>query len=386
MTSRMVDGRGALHLAAQMGLPKVVKALLEKSEKNKAEKEAKEKEAKENEGKDKDVEMKDKEDEIRDSSEDDWSSEDDEDKDYDEAKKKVDAKGDPKSEEDALEDSEDEPDILDIDAADWDQSLTALGYAIIGGHLPIVQILIAAGADCKTPKNISDNSYGNATFYPLSLTALTVDESLGAQIAEHLVTAGGASCSAADSDTVTVFHRLVSRNKPQIIETLLRVDSTAKAASRFLHARQWNSAVHPIVSAFSEGQRAMVAVLLAYAGSRAFIDLETYDRSVAANPSQGYSYARAGEEQWKQCTLQPLEASLVDHSDLYRLVLDLEPESIKNSVPKQVYQYLNNDGLRRSMLDFLRSGVREMKRRSREPTADNNISSNDMSTWRSIFD
>ncbi|KIO24998.1 hypothetical protein M407DRAFT_211285 [Tulasnella calospora MUT 4182] len=385
MTSRMVDGRCSLHLAAQMGLPKVVKALLEKNEKNKAEKEAKEKEAKE--GKDKDVEMKDKDDEIRDSSEDDWSSEDDEDKDYDEAKKKVDAKGDPKGEEDALEDSEEGPDILDIDAADWDQSLSALGYAIVGGSLPIVQILVAAGADCKTPKNLSDNSYGSSTFYPLALTALTTDESVGAQIAEHLITAGGASCSAADSDTVTVFHRLVSRNKPQIVETLLRVDSTAKAASRFLYARTWNSAVHPIVSAFSDGQRAMVTVLLAYAGSRAFIDLETYDRSVAANPNQsGYSYARAGEEQWKQCTLQPLEAALVDYSDLYRLVLELEPESLKNSVPKGVYQYQNNDGLRRSMLDFLRSAVREMKRRSRVPAVQDTSSSNNMSTWRSIFD
>ncbi|KAG8943942.1 hypothetical protein FRC00_010877, partial [Tulasnella sp. 408] len=308
MTARMVDGRGALHLATQMGLPKVVEALLEKSEKNKAEKEAKEKEAKENEGKDKDVKMKDRDDEIRDSSEDDWSSEDDEQKDYDEAKKKVDAKGDPKSEEDALEDSEDQPDILDIDAADWDQSLTALGYAIIGGHLSIVKTLIAAGADCKAPKNINDNAYRTATFYPLALTALTPDETVGAQIAEHLVTAGGASCSVADSEMVTVFHRLVSCNKPQIIETLLRVDSTAKAASRFLHARTWNQAVHPIVSAFAEGQRAMVAVLLA------------------------------------------------------------------------------NDGLRRSMLDFLRSGVREMKRRSREPAAQNTNSSNDTLTWRSIFD
>ncbi|KAG9049850.1 hypothetical protein FS837_008900 [Tulasnella sp. UAMH 9824] len=387
MTSRMVDGRGALHLAAQMGLPEVVKALLEKSEKNKAEKEAKENEVKENEGKDKDVKMKDQGDEIRDSSEDDWSSEDDDEKgDYEEAKKKVDAKGEPKGDEDALEDSEDEPDILDIDAADWDQSLTALGYAIIGGHFSIVQTLIAAGADCKTPKNINDNAYRTSTFYPLALTALTPDESVGAQIAEHLVTAGGASCSAADSEMVTVFHRLVSRNKPQIIETLLRVDSTAKAASRFLHARTWNQVVHPIVSAFAEGQRAMVAVLLAYGGSRAFIDLETYDRSVAANPSQGYSYARAGEEQWKQNTLQPLEASLVNYSDLYRLVLDLEPESVKNSVPKQVYQYLSNGGLRRSMLDFLRSAVREMKRRSREPAAQNTNSSNDMSTWRSVLD
>ncbi|KAG8914789.1 hypothetical protein FRC01_003908, partial [Tulasnella sp. 417] len=325
---------------------------------------------------------------VRDSSEDDWSSEDDdEDKDYDEAKKKVDAKGEPKSEEDALEDSEDEPDILDIDAPDWDQALTALGYGIIGGHLPIVQILVAAGADCKTPRNISDNSYSSSTFYPLALTALTPDESVGAQIAEHLVTAGGASCSAADSDTVTVFHRLVTCNKPQIVEALLRVDSTAKAASRFLHARQWNSAVHPIVSAFSSGQRAMVAVLLAYAGSRAFIDLETYDRSVGANPSQSYSYARAGEENWQQCTLQPLEASLVDYSDLWRLVLELEPESIKNAVPKTVYQYKNTNSLRRSMLDFLRSAVREMKRRSREPvTPETTSSNNNTSTWRSIFD
>ncbi|KIO24999.1 hypothetical protein M407DRAFT_95154 [Tulasnella calospora MUT 4182] len=87
MTSRMVDGRCSLHLAAQMGLPKVVKALLEKSEKNKAEKEAKEMEIKESEGKDKDVQMKDQDDEVRDSSEDDWSSEDEEDKDYEEAKK-----------------------------------------------------------------------------------------------------------------------------------------------------------------------------------------------------------------------------------------------------------------------------------------------------------
>ncbi|KIO26966.1 hypothetical protein M407DRAFT_23791 [Tulasnella calospora MUT 4182] len=387
MTSRMVDGRCSLHLAAQLGLPRVVKALLEKNEKNKAEKEAKEKEAKENERKDKGVKMKDKDDEIRDSSEDDWSSENDEDRDYEEAKKKVDAKGDLKGEEDGLEDSEDGPDILDIDAPDWDQSLTALGYAIISGSLPIVQILIAAGADCKTPKNISDNPYSTSTFYPLALTMLTPDESVGAQIAEHLITAGGASCSAADSDTVTVFHRLVSRNKPQIVETLLRVDSTAKAASRFLYARTWNSAVHPIVSAFSGGQRAMVAVLLAYAGSRVFIDLETYDRSVAANPNpRGYSYARAGEEQWKQCTLQPLEAALVDHSDLYRLVLELEPESLKNSVPKSVYQYQGQHSLRRSMLDFLRSAIREMKRRSREPAAQDTSSSNNISTWRNIFD
>ncbi|KAG9040729.1 hypothetical protein FS837_000244 [Tulasnella sp. UAMH 9824] len=383
MTARMVDGRCSLHLSAQMGLPKVLKALLEKSEKNKAESEAKQKEAKDNEGKDKDVKMKDRDDEarlfacvaeivankghpqIRDSSEDDWSSEDDVDKDYEEAKKKVDPKGDPvKSEEDPLEDSEDQPDILDIDAPDWDQSLTALGYAIINGSLPSVQILIAAGADCKIPRNLSDTYQGTPTFYPLTLTALTPDESVGAQIAEQLITVGGASCAAADSATVTVFHRLVSLNKPQIIETILKVDPTANAASRFLYSPSWQYALHPIVSAFAAGQRAMVAVLLAYGNTRAFVDLETYDRSVAANPNQSRpSYLQAGEQQWKTNTLQPLEASLADYNDLYRLVLALEPESVKNFVPRCVHQcHVHTPGLRRAMLDFLRSALREAKR------------------------
>ncbi|KAG8952591.1 hypothetical protein FRC04_003952 [Tulasnella sp. 424] len=393
MTSRMVDGRCSLHLAAQMGLPKVVKALLERSERNKLEKEAKEKEAKEKE-KNKSVKVKDQDDEvrffgwhsgsglssrrkclqIRDSSEDDWSSEDNEDEDYEEAKKKVDPKGDPvKAEEDPLEESEGEPDILDIDAPDWDQCLTALGYAIISGSFTAVQVLIAAGADCKTPRQLSDSYQTNSTFYPLALTALTPDESVGAQIAEHLITVGGASCSAADSCTLTVFHRLVSLNKPQIIETILNVDPTAKAASRFLYTNSGQSAIHPIASAFANGQRAMVAVLLAYAGSRAFIDLETYDRSVPANPDHSsYLYGRAGELNWKIYTLQPLKAALADHNDLYRLVLDLEPESANDCIPPRVLQYPTTNPTPRSMLEFLRSAVEEMMRRSEQATTQSN--------------
>lgn len=105
---------------------------------------------------------------------------------------------------------------------------------------------------------------------------------MGAQIAEHLVKAGGASCSAADSETVTVFHRLVCLNKPLIVETLLKVDPTANAASRFITTRSWNPAIHPITTAFTNRSRAMVATLLAYSNTRVFIDQETFDRSMAA--------------------------------------------------------------------------------------------------------
>ncbi|KAG8933988.1 hypothetical protein FRC01_005885, partial [Tulasnella sp. 417] len=346
---------------------------------------------------------------IRDSSEDDWSSQDDEDKDYEEAKKKVDPKGDPIStEEDLLEDSADRPDILNIDVPDWDQGLTPLGYAIFSGSLKSVQILVAAGADCKTPRALGEghqststflpsyihpSSQTTSTFYPLTLTALTPDESVGAQIAEHLITSGGASCAAADSDTVTVLHRLVALNKVQIVEAILKVDPTAKVASRFLYSKNRQAAIHPIVTAFAGGQRAMVAVLLAYGGMRPFVDLETYDRSVAANPDQsGRTTIVAGEASWKFNTLQPLEASLADYNDLYRLVLALEPEVVKDLVPRGVHQYqAQMPGYRRSMLDFLRSALREAKRRSRKQPVP--VQPNILPTytppplhWRSVFD
>lgn len=61
----MIDGRCSLHLAAQMGMVKVVKALLEKSEKNKIEKGPDENDAKVENVKDKDVDMEDQKDEVR---------------------------------------------------------------------------------------------------------------------------------------------------------------------------------------------------------------------------------------------------------------------------------------------------------------------------------
>ncbi|KIO24997.1 hypothetical protein M407DRAFT_211280 [Tulasnella calospora MUT 4182] len=392
MTSRMIDGRCSLHLAAQRGFPRVVKALLEKNENNRIEKESKNK-TKVEDGENTGAAIRGKDGEIRDSSEDDWSSGDDQDQVYEEAKK-VGRKGQPaKGEEDASHESDHGPDILDINAAAWDQPLTALGYAIINGSLAVVQMLVAAGADCKTPtiSNISNASRRSSPLYPLLLTALTPDESVGAQIAEHLIKAGGASSSAADSefDTVTVFHRLVSLNKPQIVERILKIDSTAQVASRFLHAGlHVRSTLHPIVSAFAGGQRAMVALLLSYSGSKAFIDLETYDRSVAANPNQNvYTCAKPGEENWKSCTLQPLEAALASYNDLYRLVLALEPESVKSSVPRAIFsQYRGNPRFFLSMLDVLRSALVEMERLSKGQAAQTPRFPPIPSAWRDACD
>ena len=142
-----------------------------------------------------------------------------------------------------------------------------------------MKILVAAGADCKQPRKAE--GYGDLVFHPLTLTAFTKDESIAADIAAHLVVAGGATSAAADNEAITIFHRLVACNRVQTVETLLRVDPSAKTASRFL-ATDGSAAVAPITTSFAYGHRAMSATLIAHASSRAFIDRETFDRSVAA--------------------------------------------------------------------------------------------------------
>ncbi|KAG9000610.1 hypothetical protein FRB93_012622 [Tulasnella sp. JGI-2019a] len=361
MTARVVDGRTSLHLACQLDdMGDVVTAMLAKSEQTKKEVEEQEKAkaAAEGEKAGGDVEMKGEEDKVQDSSEDDWTDQEEheENEDYAEAKKKVEpVVSSQPAEDDVLEDTDD-PDILDVNAADWDQGLTPLGYAIVAGSLLIVKILVEAGADCKTPRKAQ--GYGATTFHPLTLTALTKDESVAAQIAAYLVVAGGATSAAADEEAITVFHRLVSYNRVETVATLLRIDPSAKTASRFL-ASNWSKAVSPMTTPFASGCRAMVAVLIAYGGCRVCTDRETFDRSVAANPNASYQFKQ--DDAFVRNTLQPLEASLRSRNDLYRLVIALEPDSVKNFVPQEIYGYRNSEDKRRSLLDFLRSNAEELK-------------------------
>ncbi|KAG8887776.1 hypothetical protein FRB98_009036 [Tulasnella sp. 332] len=357
-TARLVDGRSSLHLACQLpDMEDVVTAMLMKSDQTATE--IMEREKAEGKKAGSDVEMKDDEAKVQDSSDDDWTDQEEheENEDYSEAKKKVQpqpATGAPPAEDDVLEDT-DEPDVLDVDAADWDQGMTPLGYAIISGSLPIVKILVEAKADCKTP--LKARGYGVNTFHPLSLTALTKDESVAAQIAAYLVAAGGATSAAADEDTVTVFHRLVAYNRVETVATLLRVDPTAKTAARFL-TPSWSDAVSPVVTAFAGGCRAMIAVLIAYAGSRVYVDKETFERSVAATPNPSYQLKQ--DDAYTRGVTQPLEVALFNRNDLYRLAIALEPDSARTSVPKQIYGYRQNADQRRSLLDLLRGNIDEL--------------------------
>jgi ankyrin repeat protein len=130
ITSRLVDGRTALHLAAQLGQAEIIDKLLERSKQNelraereKVEADAKAKAAsKQKQDADMSKSPADEDEEMRPSSEDDWSSDEATSKRDKKAKSPKPTVNDPPAEGAAIpEDNDDLPDILDITAVDWDQ-------------------------------------------------------------------------------------------------------------------------------------------------------------------------------------------------------------------------------------------------------------------------
>ena len=281
MTARVVDGRTALHLAAQFDLPKVVRKLLERSavnqEKAKEEEEAAKRaeEQKKNEDKmdvdddesegkaDEEEEDDEDDDEDRDSSEDDWSSDDGGSK-----KKK---KGEETKQDlgQIPDDEEDVPDVFDVNVPDWDFALTPLQYAVIFSSLGAIDELIAAGADATLMTKVE--GWWAKPFHPLTLTAITRDTAVASDIVKKLV-AAGATSSQGDDDLFTIFHRVVCSGKPELVDAFLCHDSSARAVINSPFVSNHLLMTYPIVSALAKKDFATSAVLLAHGAKITFTE------------------------------------------------------------------------------------------------------------------
>ncbi|KAH9170814.1 hypothetical protein EDB89DRAFT_2230439 [Lactarius sanguifluus] len=304
MTARLVGGRTSLHLASQMGHVALVKKMLERSahNKEKAEEEKRKMEEavapKETDG-------------VRMSSEDDWSSDE---SDHDKPHRKPPAytkKVELENDLDPLEDSEAEPDILDIAIHDWDFGLTALGYAILSGEVEVVDALLAAGADpcfAAHTKNVNP-------LHPLALTIYTQDEERAAKIAERLIAAQVIS-STADDRLFTIFHRIVAAGKTKIVASLLAHDPNAKKVLNS-PAWYWSGLVFPVVSTIIAGDYATLSVLLAH-GAKLVYTPE--DVSRAAEKRKGQIYQAAD---YRARIYFPIETALLQRDEVISLLAAL---------------------------------------------------------------
>ncbi|KAI0084195.1 hypothetical protein BDY19DRAFT_997912 [Irpex rosettiformis] len=264
MTSRLVDGRTVLHLAAQLDLPDLVRKLLERSAVNK---EASEAEAARLD--DEQAMKVDKEDDAdsesigsasersEHSSEDDWDSDEG---DGGDAKKEDTPKGD---EGNIPEDETEEPDVFAIDVQDWDYGLSPLHYAIVSGSSATIDLLLASGANAKLVAKIPSGLHFSKYAQPLMLTTITEDEDEACKIVKKLLAAGAVS-SEADENFATIFHRIVGRSKSKLVSALLARDPNAKAVLNIPFLPSYGTVMFPLVSAVNNGSYAMLATLLAY--------------------------------------------------------------------------------------------------------------------------
>ena len=279
MTARLVDGRTALHLAAQLDLTEVVRKLLERSAVNEEEAKKKEEEKAAAKDRDEDDEMaddaekdEDEDDEMCDSSEDDWASDDGEGK----KKKKEEEEAD--KEDDGLipEENEDDPDVFQIDVTDWDYQLTALEYAVASGSISVVEQLLAAGAD---PKAVTQPKHSWQVRYchPLILTAVAEDDEKACLAAEKLI-AAGAVTSEADDNLYTLFHRAIWAQRAPLLNAFLKADANAKTVLNIPWMDDWSTAVFPISSAVHSGSYSTLAVMLAY-GAKVVITRDEFQKA-----------------------------------------------------------------------------------------------------------
>jgi ankyrin repeat protein len=329
ITSRLVDGRTALHLAAQHGLDDVVEKLLERSRANeKAEEEKKVAEEKANVAAEMSGSgMEPGNETARASSDDDWDSDEGMEEENPKKKKAVKvAKGDmptvndpPVEGENLPEDNEEHPDILDIHAVDWDLNWSPLVHAIVGGHYGVVDNLLRAGADARTPWKTNE-LYHPHTVYPLSTAIYNEDEKSACRIVERLLEAG-ASSTALDHSSVSVFHSAVNANALAVVRTMLRVDPNALTALNFLARPGRENAILPLVTAITLANRPMVALLLAY-GSVTSITERDFDESWDISYGQNTNRCRPTKHrnQWLSDTYMPLETVLSRRSDALPLI------------------------------------------------------------------
>jgi hypothetical protein len=144
------------------------------------------------------------------------------------------------------EDATGDPDILNVNVADWDLAFTPLDYAVVAGSAEVVSELLANGADLSA--HTKAQGHYAQPINPLTLVTLSARPEETSEIIATLVKAGAKS-STAESNFLSIFHRIVRiPGSAKLVSMLLQHDETAKLALNHPYFSQ-NAAVYPIVSA-----------------------------------------------------------------------------------------------------------------------------------------
>ena len=269
---RLLDGRSALNIAAQLGHIDIIKILMEKSLANEEEEnekaDAKAREAKAAKASkvdsDGDSDMDKLEDDESDGAslgESETDSDDDSETQGFTMIKKDEAK--PEASNDIPDDDEEAPDFYDINAPAWDLQCTPLHFAIMGGHIPVIRQLVEEyGADVLLPIKCSPERYQeNKAVLPIVL-AMASPEETRSDVIQTLLELG-ATTAQADMNHFTALHYIVESKKLDILDLLAKHDgAAAKGVLNLVSVNHGNNASTSLLLALRNGHEAMAKKLL----------------------------------------------------------------------------------------------------------------------------
>ncbi|KAI1076745.1 ankyrin repeat protein [Whalleya microplaca] len=362
LVPRLADGRTALHLAAARGDAEIIKILLGKSNANEEEEEDRQdkrrkarlaslkgvrgrktiKEAETLQPDDSAGSDEDSEAELVDAS----ISDDGMQSVTTGSFVKVDKSDEnPKNEATALDDDQSEPDFYKVDVVAWDSKCSALHLAILGGHCSIVELLCQEfGADVLLPIKIGDGSYSNPKVAILTLVlalALPLDKAVC--MAQTLLRLG-ATCSQADANGVTAFHRYIQSGAPSLVESLW--DNDKRGLKTAINHIAISGSVHngstttPLMTAIDRGDPILVLKLLGE-GAKPQIDFDSWLKSAKFSFEEQLRDYESNFERFQEMTEQPLIVAIKSpHPDT--AIELLEQGADPNTITKSSYKVIRH--------------------------------------------
>lgn len=164
-----------------------------------------------------------------------------------------------------MEDSDEEPDIYDIDVIAWDYGLSPLHLAILNGHLHIVELLVSEyGADVLLPVKLTQPDHASPRGAILTLVlALSLPAERAREMIKLLLELGATS-SQADMHHITALHYVVSEDSRDALDILLSEDRPAALSiiSNVASNQQWGRVTSPLLTAVEKCYPEMASKLL----------------------------------------------------------------------------------------------------------------------------
>lgn len=364
LVARLVDGKTALHLACLRGDPRMVAALLKKSEANEEE------EANKTDAKRKlrlaAREKQNTEDSSIPSAQDatfEIIDEADADTDVDAMTEGsvVNIKKPGTDEDEKLDvQDDDSPDVYDVNVLTWDTPTSPLHLAVLNGHLDVVKCLVEDfGANVLLPVVLpSAYAGGTSAGVLLSLTLATRLPLDKAKEMTRLLFKLGASCAQADSTRKTALECCIA-SAPELLQTYLDADPTG-AARALRHVSVQGSTYNvqpsgPMLAAISS-QDDETALRLLSAGARADIPFEAYMKGV-----DKYANQSSFEDNVQQPVILAVEGEMPSLAAALVEQYGIDCNTMTNDSWRILHNAWGRSGNGQTLLDLVKNKVKQLR-------------------------